>query len=150
MSDFAAPLMAPDKVIVPVEPIELELANAMVPLKVAGVALLLYKELPDIPVELRLKLLALLWPFKSKAAPVLTVTPLETPLSVPTNCKVLLASTVMEPVDPNTILGNDVVTGLEIELATLMMSAPLSVTAPVPSEPVPDRFAFPTCKVVPV
>jgi len=81
--------MAPDKVIVPVEPIELELANAMVPLKVAGVALLLYKELPEIPVELRLKLLALLWPFKSNAAPVLTVTPRETPLSVPTNCKVL-------------------------------------------------------------
>ena len=59
MSDFAAPLMAPDKVIVPVEPIELELANAMVPLKVAGVALLLYKELPDIPVELCLACLAI-------------------------------------------------------------------------------------------
>ena len=140
----------PDKVIAPVEPIELELANAILPLKVAGVTLLLYKELPVIPVELRIKLLALLWPFKSKAAPVLTVIPLAAPLSVPANCTVLLAPTVIEPLEPETMLGNAVVTGLDTELATLMMSEPLSVTAPVPKEPVPERFAFPTCSVVPV
>ena len=56
------PLIAPDKVITPVDPIELELASAIVPLCVAGVALLLYKAptvAPPIPGPFRVKLLAL-------------------------------------------------------------------------------------------
>ena len=53
---------------------------------------------------------------------------------------------MIEPEDPLMMLGNKVVFGLALELATLIIKAPLSVTPPVPKLPVPA--ALPTCKVV--
>jgi len=134
------PLILPESVILPVEPIELELAKAILPLRVAGVALLLYKALPLIPVEFRVKLLELVYPFRSRAEPEFTVTPFATPLSVPTNFNMLLASTVIDPADPDTMLGKEVVTELALELATLMTIEPSSVTVPEPKVPVPDAL----------
>ena len=133
---------------VPVEPMVLELANAMLPLKVAGVALALYRALPLTPAPLSVKLLALLKPFRSKAPPVLTVDPLATPLSAPINFKVLLAFTVIDPVDPAVMLGKSVVFGVALELATLTITVPLSVTTPAPRVPVPA--ALPIWSEVPV
>ena len=143
-----APLIKPDKVIPPEDPIVLELANTTLPLSVELLVLLLYKALPLTPLPLSVKLLELLYPFRSKAAPELTVMPLATPLSTPTSLSVLLAVTEIEPVDPDTVVGIKVVKGFWLELATLMIKDPLSVTEPVPSEPTP--VAFPTCSVVPV
>ena len=60
----------------------------------------------------------------------------------------LLALTVTLPVDPDTILGSEMVFGLALELATLMSKEPLSVIAPTPR--LPDPVALPTCNVVPV
>ena len=85
-------------------------------------------------------MLELLYPFRSKAAPEFTVIPLATPLSTPTSCNVLLAVTETEPVDPDRVVGIKVVKGFWLELATLMINEPLSVTEPVPSEPTPVAF----------
>ena len=85
VSDMDGPLIIPERVIAPAPPMALEVTNNTLPLAVAEVALLLYRELPVTPEALRLKLLELLLPFRSRAAPALIVKPPITPLSTPTS-----------------------------------------------------------------